>query len=404
MITPRFSLSQTPETLIIIIVAPHCNLSTLEAEVYDEQFLFVSLPYFLRINLPGSIVEDVPCTDSSFDADTGEFRFVYPKKHPGEHFENLDAISRFFIRREDVPATHDQLMLTGQQFGFAMKGNEHFKRVYSEFTDIFEIDPTEVALKDRRGLTMEIEQKKFSSQHYLYDWTDEERAVQEIMEQTAPWTSINAEELEYGPEVFDFINKHRKKKYCLSPEELTYCHNGLLDILFAYCYDRRTTYFEGTCESYWTISKVSATLSCFDGFATLGETIRSAFRRCLIYPLYRNFKLALTVLEDLRSLLRLKEKYIVKCLMEIYDIFLHGGCYILNSLFITDYIFYVMEWDSDQWNKTVSELGELMINKESLGLNLTFIENCAIGELAADMVDVVAVDSDDSESEEERDT
>ena len=39
---------------------------------------------------------------------------------------------------------------------------------------------------------------------------------------------------------------------------------GLVDLLFAYCYDHRTTEGEGNVESAWTMCKLSSTLSCLE--------------------------------------------------------------------------------------------------------------------------------------------
>lgn len=39
---------------------------------------------------------------------------------------------------------------------------------------------------------------------------------------------------------------------------------GLLDIIYSYAYDFRTTLGEGNVESAWTVTKISPTLSWFD--------------------------------------------------------------------------------------------------------------------------------------------
>ena len=39
---------------------------------------------------------------------------------------------------------------------------------------------------------------------------------------------------------------------------------GLVDVIYAYAYDERTTMGEHTVESWWTVSRLSATLSWFD--------------------------------------------------------------------------------------------------------------------------------------------
>lgn len=392
MVLPDFTLSQTSDTLTITVQAPFCNLAQLDADIYDgDCFIFECFPYFLRVVLPGRVTEG--CDGSTFDADSGEFKFVYTKQHPGEEFKDLDVYSKLLVEpQRPVYKSNSEKNL----FGFAMQGNGRFCGVADEFMDMFDVDPMKVELKKRTLYRFEKEQKKFSPQHYLFDLADEHGEIAKIIAQTPPWNELTADELEYGPEVLNFMKNHPRKQYDLTPEEITYCHNGLLDILFAYCYDRRTTYFEGTCESSWTILKLSATLSCFDGFEYPRQAMMSAFRRCLTYPLYRNFTLAQTVFEDLKSMLRLKENYIVKCLLDIYDIFLNGGRYVLNSLFIIDYIFYVMQWDQELWEKTVKELDKVIITKPRLSLNLQLIEDCASGNSAREIIKIASDgDSDD---------
>ncbi|KAF7287758.1 hypothetical protein GWI33_003392 [Rhynchophorus ferrugineus] len=175
----------------------------------------------------------------------------------------------------------------------------------------------------------------------------------------------------------DFLKDLPNIQYTLSEQQIKYCYNGLLDILFAYCYDQRSTYFDGNIESGWTIVKLASTLSWLDAFETPKEALVTAFRRSVIYPLYRHFQLSQTVLQDLKDLISLDERYLIRILIQIYHIFLKGDCcrYILNNLFIRDYITYIMKWNKEQWKSTVQEVLATNVKKEDLGLNLQEIED-----------------------------
>ena len=70
---------------------------------------------------------------------------------------------------------------------------------------------------------------------------------------------------------------------------------GLVDILFAYAYDDRTTEGERNAESAWTMCKLSATLSALEVFASIPEVATSCLRRSLAFPLYRHWGLSVQV-------------------------------------------------------------------------------------------------------------
>ena len=70
---------------------------------------------------------------------------------------------------------------------------------------------------------------------------------------------------------------------------------GLLDILFAYCYDVRFTCGDPGVESAWTVKTLSPTLSWFEVWGD-GDDIRDVLlacaRRSLVYPYVRSVDFA----------------------------------------------------------------------------------------------------------------
>ncbi|KAK2194242.1 hypothetical protein NP493_1g05022 [Ridgeia piscesae] len=91
---------------------------------------------------------------------------------------------------------------------------------------------------------------------------------------------------------------------------------SLVDIIFAYAYDHRTTEGENNVntgylfvhlvdilvESGWTIRKLSATLSWLETYSGPEEVVTACYRRCLSYPLYRHWKLTARVFRDVRHI------------------------------------------------------------------------------------------------------
>jgi protein SHQ1 len=70
--------------------------------------------------------------------------------------------------------------------------------------------------------------------------------------------------IEYTESEIDDLKNLPKKTFLLDKEQKFYAYIGLVDILFAYCYNDRVNCGEKNVESGWTISKLSSTLSWFD--------------------------------------------------------------------------------------------------------------------------------------------
>ena len=48
---------------------------------------------------------------------------------------------------------------------------------------------------------------------------------------------------------------------------------GLVDVVFGFAYDQRTTLGDSTCESAWTVAKLSPTLSWFDTQSSVHQVL-----------------------------------------------------------------------------------------------------------------------------------
>jgi protein SHQ1 len=420
MITPRFKLSQNESTVTINVRAPYSNLRDLEVTIDEDVFIFFSSPYYLRLHLPGRLAED-DFTESSFNSDSGEFTFSVKKVITGEHFPDLDLITKLLTPKIQVTDSEDpdrKIIIEidsdntqkpseklDEEFGFALAGKQHFHHIASEFKDVFEVDPREVKLSERHKMRLQYEQGKFNLDHYLSDYIENDEIL-ELIALKSHWVDLEEDKIQFSDQELDFLKDLPNKHYNFSETQINYCYCSLIDILFAYCYDRRTTQFEGSSESGWTIAKLAASFCWLDVFQTPKDALVSGFRRCVIYPLYRNFDLNQTIFTDLKQLLNLGEKHIIKCLIEMHNIFLNGDCcrYILNNLFIKDYIVYIMKWDRIKWKEVVSQVEQTTIHKADLGLNLQEMEDdvCQkLGNLAN--LTIKEDDSDDTDCDSSSD-
>ncbi|KAL3289481.1 hypothetical protein HHI36_022904 [Cryptolaemus montrouzieri] len=410
MIVPPFRLSQTPDTVTLAITARYIKLNELEFIIEGDKVLFYCKPYHLKLCLPGTLQDEL--IHSKYDINAGVLTFVMKKAIPGEHFKNLDMIIRFLSPVNEKKKVDRVLILDDEQnvlwedtaetaykYGFAMKGLYDFHRVIDEYAGVIKVDPRKSDILERTRLQEVDEQIKFNIDHYNADYFEEESVIKELIDLKSPWVEFSKNAMSFNETEIDILKDLPNKSYNLSPEQKGYCYTSLIDILFAYCYDCRVTSFEGNSESGWTIVEIAASLSWLTGFDNVKCAVTSAFRRSLIYPLFRNFSLSQKVFEDVKTILNLGEVCVMKCLIHIYNIFLEGDCcrYILNDIFIKDYIIYVGKWNEHEWNSVVKQVMNLKIEKKDLNMCLEEIER----QFLRSILQKDQLDSDDEPDEEE---
>ena len=142
--------------------------------------------------------------------------------------------------------------------------------------------PSQLSPEERRQARELREEAKFSIDHYMADFIEDEM-IQPILAFPLSWvTSMDTYAASKYPEgvtvlsvtgdsssVFtdpekEQLRKLPHKEYLLDPSEQQVAMLDLLDILLAFTYDLRSTLGEHTVESGWTISKISSVLSSAD--------------------------------------------------------------------------------------------------------------------------------------------
>lgn len=394
MLTPRFKLSQDENHVFIVVHAPYTNIGDTEIDVDGENFLFVSSPYFLRLRLPGRIVDN-DSSKGSYTCDSGDFSLTFDKETPGEYFENLDMITSLLAPR-DIPDINPSLVELLDEdgitfddvqeedngnkfsFGFANKITTEFNDIGSEFPQIFELKtPENVAIHERNHLRMQYENDKFSSDHYLADLYDDELIAPYLS--TAPYWESTDNNIEFSVDDVAILKDLPNKHYLLSKTEKRQIMLGLIDILYGFCYDKRTTLNESTVESSWTINKLSSTLSWFCVFNDMKEVLIACYRRALVYPIFRRFELCEKVKSDVLSILRKGKKFIIKCFIEIHNMFntSNDARYILNQLYIKDYLVFLQKCRNEGIDELYNNLANIEITKNDLDLELEELEAAA---------------------------
>ncbi|KAK3581255.1 hypothetical protein CHS0354_032981 [Potamilus streckersoni] len=422
MLTPAFGLSQNEEYLIINIKAPFSKVADTEIFIEENDFKFYSKPYFLRLKLPGNIVEDGRET-AKYDSDNGTFLITVPKETRGQYFEGLDMLTKLLAPKgttsaqapliqildsddkvddevvqteleetfdwfiEQIPYVEEETPLGAPKYGFAMQRSGVFNRLQAELSGVIDVKnpdttPAGVWRKQRK----QEEQEKFDQEHYLADLYEDE-AIQNLLSYKPPW-SAELQQVQRSIAVDDAVilteeekeklRKLPRKEYLIDDKVLPSVYLGLVDIIFAYAYDHRTTEGEKNVESGWTICKLSSTLSWLECFSNLEDVSLSCMRRSLCYPLFRHWGLSQAVLQDVRQIFKLGQKRLLKCLLDIHSIMIDLDChYILNDLYITDYCVWIQSASKKRIESLSVALEKINVEKDSMGFDIIELETAA---------------------------
>ncbi|XP_004456276.1 protein SHQ1 homolog isoform X1 [Dasypus novemcinctus] len=428
MLTPAFDLSQDPDFLIVAIRVPYARVS--EFDVYFEgvDFKFYAKPYFLRLNLPGRIVEN-GSEQGSYDADKGIFTIRLPKETPGQHFEGLNMLTALLAPRksrtakplvEEIGASEvseegaedddeefdwqieqspyeevSESALNPQCFyGFGNLRSGVFQRLQDELSEVIDIkDPDFTCAAERRQKRLAAELAKFDPDHYLADFFEDE-AVERVLKYNPWWTDKYSKMManlgksqeqdnlaalvSFSEEEKYQLRKFVNKSYLLDKKAHCQVYYGLIDILLAYCYETRVSEGEQNVESAWNIRKLSPTLCWFETWTNVHEILVSFGRRVLSYPLYRHFKLVMKVYRDTIKILQLGKSAVLKCLLDIHKIFQENDpAYILNDLYISDYCVWIQKAKSKKLAALAEALKKVSLTKAQLGLELEELEAAA---------------------------
>nr|XP_045717920.1 protein SHQ1 homolog isoform X1 [Mirounga angustirostris] len=429
MLTPAFDLSQDPDFLTVAIRVPYARVS--EFDVYFEgvDFKFYAKPYFLRLTLPGRVVEN-GSEQGSYDTDKGIFTIRLPKETPGQHFEGLNMLTALLAPRksrtakalvEEIGASEvseggvededgefdweieqspyeeasEGALNPQYHYGFGNLRSRVFQRLQDELSDVIDIkDPDFTPAAERRQKRLAAELAKFDPDHYLADFFEDE-AVEQVLKYNPWWIDIYSEmmaslgksqEQEDHAALVSFseeekyqLRKFVNKSYLLDKRAHRQVYYSLIDILLAYCYETRVTEGEKNVESAWNIRKLSPTLCWFETWTNVHEILVSFGRRVLCYPLYRHFKLVMKAYRDTIKILQLGKSAVLKCLLDVHKIFQENDpAYILNDLYISDYCVWIQKAKSKKLATLAEALKEVSLTKAQLGLDLEALEAAAL--------------------------
>ena len=270
-----------------------------------------------------------------YDVDAGMFTIQIPKVTEGEVFEGLDLLTSLLAKRkvaptasaavgplievmgadggpaaesaaladadasllgrdpeadaeeleweidQEVPGASELSLDGATMYGFDEKYTGVLGRLANEIPGIVDLEnPEQTAAADRYACRIEAEDKRWDVNHYAADYAEPEQCQHFIDFEPAwrgwaqpdgmvPFTEAEQEAMRRLP----------RKEYMVSDKKTELL--GLIDIVYAWCYDHRTTTGDSTVESAWTIATLSSTLSFLARHRTVRECAVGCFRRAL---------------------------------------------------------------------------------------------------------------------------
>lgn len=412
MITPSFKVDQDNTFVYVTINTPHVRAQDVDLFVEGSEFRFYLRPYFLRLHLPGNVIEDDQ-SKAVYDPSAGQFNIKVSKETPGQVFNDLDLLSKLLARKgepekkplieviggddvmeeanefnweipQELPS--DETMLgTEAYYGFNQQYTGYFRHVQETSNEINELQSpeTSMTIESRRQERVQRENDKFDEDYYCSDYAMDEEIQNVIKYKTVYSKELKriqkeeAAQLTFTEQEEELMRQLPRKEYLISNEKAVYL--GLIDLLFAYSYNHRVTEGEGNVESCWCIGKLSSSLSSLEQFSVLKDVTISSVRRSLVYPLYRHIGLAEKVLQDVYILIRLGKRAILKALLDMKYMFDHHDVYyIYSKIYLDDYCVWIQH-ASDQILRTLAhELHHSKVDKNELGWDLEEIEEVII--------------------------
>ncbi|XP_040890972.1 protein SHQ1 homolog [Toxotes jaculatrix] len=421
MITPAFDLSQDPDYLILNIRVPYTRTAEFDLYIDGTDFKFYAKPYFLRLTLPGRIVEDGR-EKAKFDIDKGLFTLRVPKETAGQHFEGLQMLTSLLAPKgsrsakpliEDLSSgpsdsvgddeeadeeefdwqveqdvymeSSEEEMRALQKYGFGNQRSGVFARLQEELSDVIDIkNPEGTTAAERRQARLEAEASAFSPDHYLADLFEDEE-IKGLLKFRPWWEKLLPSTEQEGEAAVSFtddekeqLRKFTNRSYLLDKTSRYQAWLGLVDVLLAYSYEVRSTEGEHNVESPWTIRKLSGTLCWLETYSSLQDVLLSFGRRVLCYPLYRHFALVSAAVRDTTKILQSGKACVLKCLLDIHKVFRENDpAYILNDLYITDYCIWIQRVKSNKVTAFAATLQKASLSKKDLDLELEELEEAA---------------------------
>ncbi|TBU32244.1 SHQ1-domain-containing protein [Dichomitus squalens] len=318
MITPRFSCSQTENSVVISIYCPSVRASDVEISVDETLFSVHINPYFLRLNFSHALLED-DASSAVYDPSTGYLTVTLTKEVSGQEFKDLDLLAKLLTPRppkeaqtqpvieilenpetpqddgvdelaertqeltleqreileaaendwqlpQSIPEVLPPLRTTAEQrYGFLNTHSGYFRHAEHTENEVNELraDAETSTPEERRQKRLKHEDEKWDEEYYMADYVDDEY-IRELISWPNPHLTSPPEEFEYTEKENIVMLRLPRKEYLSTPAQTHALYLTLLTVLFSYAYEMRTTQHDPTPESAWTLASLTPAFSALD--------------------------------------------------------------------------------------------------------------------------------------------
>lgn len=201
------------------------------------------------------------------------------------------------------------------------------------------------------------------------------KSKEQVKEEMKMRSAIEEKVIEWTQDEKETMLRLPRKEYLLENEKATLL--GLIDLVFAYAYNQRTTMDEPTCESDWTITNISPTLSWLETFGGIGHTLTACVRRSLVYPLYRHWGLAQTVMADVVTIFSMGKRSVLRALLGVKRILDRSDPRFYHcKLFVDDYCVWLQAYSNHRLRSLCGKIKEAveLFDKEDVEWPLDELE------------------------------
>lgn len=364
-LTPDFWITQDHDFLHFTIKCPNVRAKDMDLFVADTEFNFNAEPYMLVLHFQHSMRDGEGCT-ASYDIDTGMFTCTIKKAIPGEDFPEILLLTTlkapakpqkqlFEVVSRDTALEWTEDPPDISHYGFNFWAIDFFENMEEIIPYVAEIpDPDHTILPARRKQRIEKEEEDYDPDRVISDYLN-------------PF-EITPEELKIFYE--DFTPDERKKlldikrvEFLMSKDVARSSFYSIAEVCYSSVMDVICFGAEGSCESNWTIAKLSPTLSWFDSFEDPREMIIATIRRTMAYCVTRSYSVSERCWKETARLIKNGRTGIIKALVRAKAALEKAEHrWRINKLYIDPMISWIQELKEEEFQQFAKEVCDQVNN------------------------------------------
>jgi len=310
-----------------------------------------------NFSLNDSVTDDVEKDEGIKQTASAEQISAPPPKRQGGLLNptSVDSVLSSMLEKTDISESPEPVVqVVAPSYGFNNSHKGFFHDIMNEFPELIDLPDPDVTASDlRRKLRMDSEDIAFNEERYVGDFfgAEEDPIFVESMAFKAFWEDDN--ELIFTESEQEQMRQLQNREFlAFTDSQVNTCLCAIVDVLFCYAFECRTTQDDPGVESSWTIRVLSSTLSWLDEFQLPEDAVEANLHRMLTYPYLRHMGLSMRVVKDLCTILSKGRRMVVKCLLAVHKIFSRSDMYyLLNRLYITDMCVWIQQVDAGKFDE-----------------------------------------------------